>query len=246
MTTEEKTPNKFVSSILPVDLRLGQLVTLTALPKQGATTIALSLAKEFEESQPLYISTQVSTDTLIEQWQEKNHKFPDVLTLGETAINVNTKDIKEFCSFINKNHKTKIIIIDNLSGINDFGKNNEYAKEAHPHRITSVMKDLREIAREFNVIMFVVVPISLTDGRRSWAKVEDLRYSSGILENADIALLAHREGIITSNSDELMYEINVGASRIGHAHIGTLSKYNAETGFLNKSTAQQIKPDTIW
>ena len=241
---------KFSAQILPVHLRLGEVITLSAMPKHGATTIALSVAHELEELNPLYLSTQIPFRELVELWVEKGHEFPSVIGPKILGADLDTDSIEDICKDVVNNYGTRIIIVDNLLGINDFGRDNKYAQEVHPHRITLVMKHLRKIAQENNVIMFVVVPISVPQRRRIVPSIEDLRYSAGILENADITLLASRTGEITSNSDELKFEISVGASRSRLYSDIAISKYNSKTGFIDfiraeKFETKKIDPD-IW
>lgn len=175
-----------------VGFRPQQLVTLSAHSKHGKTAFALFLIEQLENANPLLIPLEQSNYELVEQRLENNYSIPKFLSPKNLAARVTVEWIEERIIEGIAKHNSKVVVIDHLGYIYDFGSNNRYARENHAFRIQIIMQSLKSIAKRWNITIVLLVHISQTDEGKP-PSLQDLKGSSSILQESDLVLMLWRK-----------------------------------------------------
>lgn len=169
-----------------------QLITIGADTGHGKTTMGLFLIEQYERLNPVMIPLEQSNEEIVSQRKENGHSIPKFLSPKSLADRVTVEWIEERIVEGIAKYDTKLVLIDHLGYINDFGKEGEFKRENTAYRIGQVMKGLKNVAKKWNVIIILLVHISQHDEQKPPSR-EDIKNSSDIAQESDMVILLWRK-----------------------------------------------------
>lgn len=169
-----------------------QLITIGADTGHGKTSMGLFLVDKLSALNPLVIPLEQSNEELISQRLSNGYSVPQFLSPRSLADRVTVEWIEERVVEGIAKYNTKLVLIDHLGYINDYGKNGEFRGENTAYRIGQVMKGLKNIAKKWNVIVMLLVHISQHDEGKPPSR-EDIKNSSDIAQESDMVILLWRK-----------------------------------------------------
>ena len=187
----------FTTGIAEFDQILGgfrpqQLVTISASTKHGKTTMGLFLTECMEALNPVVIPLEQSNEELIEQRMENGHTIPNFLSPSKLAAKVSTDWIEQRIIEGIAKYDTKFVMIDHLGYIDNYGPDGKYKRENLAYRIGEVMRDLKNIAKRWNVTIVLLAHLSQKDEGKP-PTMEDLKNSSDISQESDAVVMLWRK-----------------------------------------------------
>lgn len=169
-----------------------QLITVSAHSKHGKTSWAMFLIEQFEKLKPVMIPLEQSNEELVQQRSDNGYSIPLFLSPRRLAARVTVDWVEERVVEGIAKFNTKMIFIDHLGYIDDFGEDGKFARENHAYRIEMIMKGLKNIAKRWNVIVVLLVHISQNDEGKP-PSLQDLKGSSSILQESDMVMMLWRK-----------------------------------------------------
>lgn len=163
----------------------GDLVILSGLTGNGKTTFAITLAQQFikQNALPLFFSYEMSSQELLEKFEQPIPTFylPRI-PKSKSAEWIESK-IKEAIT----KHDVKIVFIDHLHYLVD-----EWTTRTKntSEMLGQMCRDFKQIARKHKVVIFLLCHVRkfTTDH----PQMQDVKDSSGIIQEADTVLIIHR------------------------------------------------------
>lgn len=208
-----------------------QLITIGADTGHGKTSMGLFLVEQLERLNPLVIPLEQSNEELLSQRKSNGQSIPKFLSPRSLADRVTTEWIEERVVEGIAKYNTKLVLIDHLGYINDFGKNGEFARENTAYRIGQVMKSLKNIAKKWNVIVILLVHISQHDEGKPPSR-EDIKNSSDIAQESDMVMLLWRKNALKNKvriyEDKTLLSIQKNRRTGRNASVGL--KFDTATG----------------
>ena len=208
-----------------------QLITIGGHTGHGKTQFGLFLLEQYERLSPLMIPLEQSNEEIVEQRSSNGYSIPKFLSPRSLAAKVTVEWIEERIVEGIAKHNTKLVLIDHLGYINDFGKDSEMRGENTAYRIGQVMKGLKNLAKKWSVIIVLLVHISQHDETKT-PTLEAVKNSSDIIQESDMVMLLWRKNakknkvVIYDNKTILTVHKNRRTGR--NASIGL--SFNTETG----------------
>lgn len=203
---------KYLTGIKKLDelldgFRENQLIVLAAPTKSGKTQFTVELAIRMNETQPVFIPFEESAEELVRKFHDLNQTPPLFYTPKQITGNTTNWIEKKVVEGVVK-HNSKLFFADHLHFIVPF------SSDRLDTRIGQVMRDLKRIAKEHNVIIVIVAHLKKTEMQLA-PTLEDLRDSSFIAQEADTVLMMWREskrenGLMTTTNNTI---ISVQANR---------------------------------
>lgn len=169
-----------------------QLITIGGDTGHGKTAMGLFLVDQLLALNPLVIPLEQSNEELVKQRLSNGYSVPYFLSPSKIADRVTVEWIEERVVEGIAKYNTKLVLIDHLGYINDFGKGGEFRGENTAYRIGQVMKGLKNIAKKWNVIVMLLVHISQHDEGKPPSR-EDIKNSSDIAQESDMVILLWRK-----------------------------------------------------
>lgn len=233
-----------------------QLITIGADTGHGKTTFGLFLVEQFATLAPLVIPLEQSNEELVSQRKSNGYSVPRFLSPRALADRVTVEWIEERVVEGIAKHNTKLVLIDHLGYINDFGKGGEFKGENTAYRIGQVMKGLKNIAKKWNVIVVLLVHISQHDEGKPPSR-EDIKNSSDIAQESDMVMLLWRKNALKKKvrvyEDKTMLSIQKNRRTGRNATIGLA--FNTITGLFEEddgwvkamvaSATSEVKQDDL-
>lgn len=208
-----------------------QLITIGADTGHGKTTFGLFMVEQFVHLNPLVIPLEQSNEELVSQRKFNGYSVPQFLSPRSLADRVTVEWIEERVVEGIAKHNTKLVLIDHLGYINDYGKSNEFRGENTAYRIGQVMKGLKNIAKKWNVIILLLVHISQHDEGKPPSR-EDIKNSSDIAQESDMVILLWRKNTLKKKvrvyEDKTMLSVQKNRRTGRNATIGLA--FNTSTG----------------
>lgn len=208
-----------------------QLVTVSAHSKHGKTSWAMFLIEQFVNLKPVMIPLEQSNEELVQQRSDNGYSIPKFLSPRRLAARVTVDWIEERIVEGIAKYDTKMVFIDHLGYIDDFGEDGKFARENHAYRIEMIMKGLKNLAKKWNVIIVLLVHISQNDESRP-PTLQDLKGSSSILQESDMVMMLWRKNEqknkvrVYSNKTMISILANRRTGRNGSVGL----TFNTETG----------------
>lgn len=169
-----------------------QLITVSAATKHGKTTFGMFLTEQMEALSPVVIPLEQSNEELVEQRSENGYSIPKFLSPSKLAAQVTTSWIEERIIEGIAKYNTKFVLIDHLGYINTFGEGGEYKRENLAFRTGQVMRELKNIAKRWNVIIVLLCHISQKEEGKP-PTLEDIKNSSDIAQESDMIIMLWRK-----------------------------------------------------
>ena len=215
-----------------------QLITIGADTGHGKTSWGLFLIEQFANLNPVVIPLEQSNEELVEQRKTNGYSIPRFLSPRSLASRVTVDWIEERVVEGIAKHNTKLVLIDHLGYINDFGKNNEFKGENTAYRIGQIMKGLKNIAKKWNVVILLLVHISQHDEGKPPSR-EDIKNSSDIAQESDMVILLWRKNALVKKvrvyENKTMLSIQKNRRTGRNANLGLV--FDSKTGRYNEDNA---------
>lgn len=236
-------------------LRNSELIILAARPSVGKTAVALNLMRYLTQMNqniiPVFFSLEMNaasiTNRLIASCGRYDSRKLDnpyaKLTDDEKArwnqsleavraINLETfdsaaqtmSDIRRKTRKMSRIHKDKqlVVVIDYLQIIRAENRNmSEY------ERITSISKELKELAKEFDIPVVCLAQLNRGNEGRNDKRpmMSDLRGSGAVEQDADIVGLLHREDYYEQDTANHNNEIEINVAKNRNSKTGLVTMY---------------------
>lgn len=191
-----------------------QVIVVSALTKSGKTSFLMDLTTRLIEYNPLWFPFEESAEELIRKFIERNEEPPHGYTPANIKGNsiewIETKIVESIAKF-----NTKIVFIDQLDFIVPMNG------DTHALRVGQAMRDLKAIAKKWNVIIFIICHLVKTKMDEQ-PTMEDLKGSSSIGQEADTVILLWREmkkekgEVIISNNVNVSVQANRRSGKTGN------------------------------
>ena len=186
-------------------IKEGDLIILSGLTGSGKTELSVSIAKKFIEQNIncLFFSYEISSQELLERF---GVPIP-VFYLPRIVKSKATSWIEEKIIEARKNFNAKIIFIDHLHYlIDDFTTRSKNTADM----LGQICRDFKRIAREQRIIIVLLAHTRKFSTTRPY--LQDIKDSSGIIQEADVVMIIHRIGKrrkrITENEDTEEFEVS--------------------------------------
>lgn len=162
-----------------------QLVVVSALTKSGKTSFLMDLTTKIRDYHPMWFPFEESAEELVRKFLERGEEPPEAFTpeniKGNTMEWLESKIVEAIAKY-----NTKVVFIDQLDFIVPMSGEN------HSLRVGQTMRDLKGIAKKWNVVIFLIC--HLTKAKMdTQPTLEDLKGSSSIGQEADTVILLWRE-----------------------------------------------------
>lgn len=217
-----------------------QLVTISAHSKHGKTAFALFLMGQMENMAPVMIPLEQSNEEIVLQLQSNGYPIPNFLSPRKLAARITVEWIEERVIEGIAKYNSKLVVIDHLGYIDDFGEKGRFAKENLAYRIQVVMQQLKTIAKRWDVTILLLVHISQADESKPPSN-SDLKGSSGILQESDMVIFLWRKNELKNKirvySDKTMVSVTANRRTGKNGNIGLIfdtntGKYREENGWV--------------
>lgn len=216
-----------------------QLVTLSAHSKHGKTAFGMFLVNKLEALNPVVIPLEQSNEELVEQYHENGYKVPNFLSPSKLASKVTTDWIEQRVIEGIAKYNTKMVVIDHLGYIDSYGENRKFHRENLAFRLGEVMRDLKNIAKRWNVCIVLLCHISQNDEGKP-PTLEDLKNSSDILQESDKVIMLWRKNALKKKIR--VYENKTLVSVMANRRTGK----NSNLGMLFNTTTGEYESDNDW
>lgn len=164
-----------------------QVITMFAHTKHGKTETALWLTSRFPELAPVVIPLEQNAEEIISQRMEREYKIPLFLAPEQHETFVTTDWIeKKVIEGIAK-HNSQMVVIDHLGYIDNNGEGGKYRRENLAYRLGMVMKEIKGIAKRWNIIVLLLVHVSEGDEGKP-PSLQDIGNSSDIKKESDTVI----------------------------------------------------------
>lgn len=190
-------PKGYMTGIQELDdltggFRQQQVVTMFAHTKHGKTEVAMWMTSLFPSLSPVVIPLEQNAEELISQRLERKYQIPLFLSPETYETFVTTDWIeKKVIEGIAK-HNTKMVVIDHLGYIDNNGHKGKYRKENLAYRLGMVMKEIKGIAKRWDVMVLLLVHVSEGDEGKP-PTLQDIGNSSDIKKESDTVISIWRK-----------------------------------------------------
>lgn len=208
-----------------------QLITIGAHTKHGKTAMGIFLMEQLEELSPVMIPLEQSNEEIVEQRSENGYSIPKFLSPKNLAAQVTTEWIEERVVEGIAKHNTKLVLIDHLGYVNNFGKDGAYKRENLAYRIGQIMRELKNIAKRWNVVILLLVQLSQHNESHP-PSMNDIKNSSDISQESDMIIFLWREnehsGKVHIHKNRTLVSVMANRRTGKNGNIGLL--FDSETG----------------
>lgn len=165
-----------------------QVISISAHTKHGKTAFGIFLMEKLEALKPVLIALEQSPTEIAYQRMTNKQYLPRFLSPELNAARVDTEWIEHRVVEGIAKYGTKMVVIDHLGYLEDTGRGGDYKRENLAYRIQRLMQELKNIAKRWNVVIFILCHISQKDESNP-PTLEDIKGSSGIAQESDKILL---------------------------------------------------------
>lgn len=216
-----------------------QLITLSASTKHGKTSFGMFLTEKFEELNPVVIPLEQSNEELVEQRSDNGYSIPRFLSPSKLAAQVTVDWIEQRIIEGIAKYNTKFVLVDHLGYIDSFGTDGRYKRENLAFRTGQVMREMKNVAKRWNVIIVLLVHISQKDEGNP-PTLEDIKNSSDIAQESDMVVMLWRKN--TQKKKVRIYENKTLVSVMANRRTGK----NGNIGLTFNVTTGRYEEDNTW
>jgi replicative DNA helicase len=216
-----------------------QLITVSASTKHGKTTMGLFLTSRMEALNPVVIALEQSNEEIVEQRYENGYSIPKFLSPAKLAAKVDTDWIEQRIIEGIAKHNTKFVLIDHLGYIDNNGPDGKYKRENLAYRIGEVMRELKNIAKRWNVVIVLLSHLSQKDEGKP-PSLEDLKNSSDISQESDVIIMLWRKNSLKNKVR--IYENKTMLSVLANRRTGR----NGNIGLAFNTKTGEYESDNEW
>lgn len=216
-----------------------QLITISAHSKHGKTAFGMFLTNKLESLSPVMIPLEQSNEELVEQYHENGYKVPNFLSPSKLASRVHTDWIEQRIIEGIAKYNTKLVVIDHLGYVDNYGANGKNRGENLAYRLGEVMRDLKNVAKRWNVCILLLCHISQKDEGHP-PTLEDLKNSSDILQESDKVIMLWRKNALKKKIR--VYEDKTLVSVMANRRTGK----NSNLGMVFNTKTGEYESDNDW
>lgn len=169
--------------------RQQQLISMFAHTKHGKTEVGMWLTSLFPDLAPVVIPLEQTAEEIISQRLERGYAIPHFLSPNRHDTFVSTDWIEQRIIEGIAKYNTKMVVIDHLGYIENNTKNQ---RENLAYRIGMVMKELKGMAKRWDVFIVLLVHVSEGDEGRP-PSLQDIGNSSDIKKESDTVIAIWRK-----------------------------------------------------
>jgi len=169
-----------------------QVITVSAHSKHGKTSFGVFLLERMATLNPVMIPLEQSNEEIVEQRNENGYSIPRFLSPARLSAKVTTDWIEQRVIEGIAKYNTKFVLIDHLGYIDSYGTDGKFHRENLAFRIGEVMRELKNIAKRWNVVIVLLCHISQKDESNP-PTLEDIKNSSDILQESDMVVMLWRK-----------------------------------------------------
>jgi replicative DNA helicase len=169
-----------------------QLIVLAGDSGHGKTTMGIFLLEKLRQLSPIMFPLEQSAVELIRQRIDNGHAIPNILSPESLSSKTTTAWIEERIIEGIAKFNTKLILVDHLGYIDSDGEGGKNRKENLAYRVGEVMRDLKGIAKRWNVVIITLVHISQHDEGQPPNR-KDIKNSSDIIQECDLAMFVWKK-----------------------------------------------------
>jgi replicative DNA helicase len=216
-----------------------QLITISAATKHGKTTFGMFLVEQMHALNPVVIPLEQSNEEIVEQRQENGYSIPRFLSPARLSAQVTVEWIEHRIIEGIAKYNSKFVLIDHLGYIDNFGAKGEYKKENLAYRVGQVMRELKNVAKRWNVVIVLLVHISQKDEGKP-PTMEDIKNSSDISQESDLVMMLWRKNELRHKVR--VYEDRTMVSVLANRRTGR----NGNIGLAFDTRVGRYREDNTW
>jgi len=216
-----------------------QVITVSAHSKHGKTSFGVFLLATMEELHPVMIPLEQSNEEIIEQRHESGYLIPRFLSPMQLASKVTVDWIEQRVIEGIAKYNTKLVLIDHLGYIDNHGPNGKFRGENLAYRLGEVMRELKNIAKRWDVVIVLLCHISQKDEGHP-PTLEDIKNSSDILQESDMVVMLWRKN--TQKKKVRIYEDKTLVSVMANRRTGR----NGNVGLVFNTDTGLYESDNGW
>lgn len=215
-----------------------QLITLFGSTKHGKTQMGIFFIEKLEKLNPVLIPLEQSNEEIVDQRKSNGYTVPRFLSPRRLAARVTIDWIEERIVEGIAKYNSQFVVIDHLGYIDDFGEGAKYNRENHAYRIEMVMKELKNLAKRWNVIIVVMAHISQADEGHP-PSLKDLKGSSSIAQESDLVISVWRRNRLSKKiriyDDKTLVSVLANRRTGKNGNVGLV--FDTETGSYHQEQA---------
>jgi replicative DNA helicase len=193
-------PEGFKTGVEALDTLTGgfrqqQVVSMFAHTKHGKTEMAVWLMSLFPQLNPVLIPLEQGAEELLSQRIERGYAIPHFLAPKHNDPFVLTEWIEERVVEGIAKYNSKMVVIDHLGYIDNNGKDGKYKRENLAYRLGQVMKEIKGLAKKWDVMVLLLVHISEGDEGKP-PQLQDIGNSSDIKKESDTVIAIWRKNTL--------------------------------------------------
>lgn len=193
-------PEGFKTKIESLDsltggFRLKQVVSMFAHAKHGKTEVAMWFMSLFPELNPVLIPLEQDAEELLSQRIERGYSIPHFVAPKYHDIFVPTEWIEQRVVEGIAKYNSKMVVIDHLGYIDNNGKDGKHKRENLAYRLGQVMKEVKGLAKKWDVLIVLLVHISEGDEGQP-PQLKDIGNSSDIKKESDTVIAIWRKNTL--------------------------------------------------
>lgn len=200
-----------------INLDENKLLVLAGRPSIGKTSLAFNIAVNIARREKVSVaifSLELSKEYIL------NNIIDSSLLKGQILIDdtpgISVENIRRKCIKLKREKNIGLVIIDYLQLVSA----NDYT--GTEQKLSTISHFLKKLAEELNIPIIITSQLSgepdmrFKVGQNPRPKLEDLKYSSGIVKDADTIMLLYRDDYYYPDSEKKnTLEVNVAKNRNG-------------------------------
>lgn len=215
-----------------------QLVVIAGDSGHGKTLTGMNFLHLLDSLSPIMIPLEQSAEELIEQRMENGFLVPNILSPDNLATRKTVSWVEERIVEGIAKFNTKLVLIDHLGYIDNEGEGGKNKRENLAYRVGEVMRDLKDIAKRWDIIILLLVHISQHDEGLPPSR-KDIKNSSDIIQECDTAIFVWRKN--TMKNKVRIYEnktlLSVQKNRRSGKNVNVGLEFDTSTGWYKEENS---------